>query len=90
MTLMEQQTIKALAYYLALNYPIVLIPDEDGYWFAEIALLPGCMTQGYNRADALEMLDDAKQLWLQMALDDGMTIPEPEPDKTPVFTFSYR
>jgi len=33
-------------YYLSLPYPIELIPDEDGYWFARIPLLPGCMTQG--------------------------------------------
>jgi antitoxin HicB len=70
-----------LSYYLALHYIIALTPDEDGYWFAEIPLLPGCMTQGANRAEALEMIDEAKLLWLETALEERMEIPEPEAEK---------
>jgi len=68
-----------LEYYLSLPYPIELIPDEDGYWFAQIPLLPGCMTQGENRSEALTLLDEAKVLWLETALDAGMEIAEPDP-----------
>ncbi len=70
-------TNKDLAYYLALPYAIELIPDDDGYWFARIPLLEGCMTNGDTREDALTMLDDAKQLWLETALQLGKLIPEP-------------
>jgi len=70
-------THKTLEYYLALPYPIELIPDDDGYWFAQIPLLQGCMTQGRSRTEALEMLDDAKALWLESALVHDMEIPEP-------------
>lgn len=69
----------SLAYYLSLPYKIELIPDEDGYWFAQIPLLPGCMTQGESRAEALEMLDEAKALWLETALEEGIEIVETEP-----------
>ena len=69
---------KDLTYYLALPYTIELIPDEDGYWFARIPLLEGCMTNGNSREDALAMLDDAKKLWLETALQLGKAIPEPE------------
>ena len=72
-------TQKTLDYYLSLPYPIVLIPDEDGFWFAEIPLLPGCMTQGASREEALEMIDEARTLWLRASLEDGDPIPEPEP-----------
>ncbi|MDX2077511.1 MAG: type II toxin-antitoxin system HicB family antitoxin [bacterium] len=65
-------------YYLSLPYPIELIPDEDGFWFARIPLLEGCMTNGDSREDALHMIDEAKQLWLETALQVGKTIPEPE------------
>lgn len=68
---------KDLNYYLTLPYPIELIPDEDGYWFARIPLLEGCMTNGESREKALEMLDDAKQLWLESALELGKAISEP-------------
>jgi antitoxin HicB len=70
---------KNLAYYLSLPYPIELIPDQDGFWFARISLLPGCITQGASREEALEMIDEAKALWLETALADGALIPEPLP-----------
>ena len=69
---------KDFAYYLSLPYTIELTPDEDDFWFAEIPLLEGCMTNGSSRADALEMIDDAKRAWLETALALGLTIPEPE------------
>lgn len=70
-----------LEYYLSLPYPIELIPDEDGVWFAQIPLLTGCMTQGESREEALEMLDEAKMLWLETALEENIEIPEPQPHK---------
>ena len=73
----KQKTNKTLDYYLSLPYTIELIPDEDGFWFAQIPVLPGCMTQGASRTEALEMLDEAKLLWLETALDEGIEIAEP-------------
>ncbi len=74
---------KDIEYYLRLPYIIELIPDEDGMWFAHIPLLEGCMTNGHSREDALQMLDDAKQLWLETALEIGQNIPEPETSSAP-------
>jgi predicted RNase H-like HicB family nuclease len=37
------------------------------------------MTQGETREAALEMLDEAKELWLETALDENIAIPEPRP-----------
>lgn len=68
---------KTLEYYLSLPYTIELIPEKDGYWFVSIPVLKGCMTQGENREDALAMLDEAKELWLETALEAGISIPEP-------------
>lgn len=72
---------KDLDYYLSLPYTIELTPDEDGYWFAEIPLLDGCMTNGESREDALTMIDDAKRAWLVTALEMGLEIPEPAVEK---------
>ncbi len=80
---MTQMKNKNLTYYLSLPYTIELTPDEDGYWFAEISLLDGCMTNGNSREDALAMIDDAKRAWLETALSLGLNIPEPETAKTP-------
>lgn len=35
------------------------------------------MTQGDTRDDALIMLDEAKELWLETALEEDIHIPEP-------------
>ena len=72
---------KTLDYYLSLPYTIELTPDVDGYWFAEIPLLEGCMTNGESREDALAMMDDAKRAWLETALELGLPIPEPESER---------
>lgn len=79
---------KNIDYYMKLPYPIVLIPDEDGYWFAKIPLLKGCMTNGEGILDTLEMLEDAKRGWLETSLAHGAYIPEPEPEKTLVFSYA--
>lgn len=69
--------MKPLEYFLALPYTLELTPDEGGVWFAAIPLLTGCMTQGDTREEALLLLDEAKLLWLETALAEGIAIPEP-------------
>jgi antitoxin HicB len=63
--------------YMALPYTVELTPD-DGSCFAKIKELEGCMTVGDNPAEALEMLDDAKEGWFATAIEDGLEIPLPE------------
>ncbi|MBC7809917.1 MAG: type II toxin-antitoxin system HicB family antitoxin [Burkholderiales bacterium] len=70
--------MKDLDYYMALPYTIEMTPDVDGYWFAEISLLEGCMTNGNSWNDAREMIEDAKRAWLTTALSMELAIPEPE------------
>jgi len=66
-----------LEYYMSLPYTIELTPDVDGYWFVEIPLLEGCVTNGESQTDALAMIEDAKRAWLTTALELGLPIPEP-------------
>lgn len=75
---MSQTKTKDLEYYMSLPYTIELTPDIDGYWFAQIPMLKGCMTNGHSQTDALEMLEDAKRGWFEVMLALGEEIPEPE------------
>ncbi len=74
---------KNLEYYLSLPYTIEVIPDrdEDGefYLFARVVELLGCMTQADDFTELGEMIEDAKAAWLESALEDGQSIPEPRP-----------
>lgn len=66
--------------YEQLEYPITLqktSDDHDTYWIAEHPDLPGCMTHGYTKEEALANLDDAKKGWIYSALSHGLRVPEP-------------
>ncbi|MFZ4816520.1 MAG: type II toxin-antitoxin system HicB family antitoxin [Phototrophicaceae bacterium] len=68
---------KTVEDYLVLPYPITVIRDEDGSWFAKVPLLPGCMTCAETWLDLHDMIEDAMRLWISTALEDGDFIPEP-------------
>ena len=71
---------RTMEYYLGLDYPVQLlrhIQDDDVYWVAEIPDLPGCMADGLSPDEAIEHLSEAKQVWIDSCLEDGLEIPEP-------------
>jgi len=72
---------KNLKYYLNLEYTIRLKKNSDGSYFGEIEELTGCMTEGDTKEEVLEMLEDAKKAWLEVALERKLQIPEPEQDE---------
>ncbi len=72
---------KNLKYYLNLDYTVRLKENSDGTYFAEVEELPGCLTEGDTKIEALQMIDDAKRVWLEVALEKGLRIPEPASDE---------
>lgn len=69
---------KNLNYYLVLPYTLEIIPDKvQGGWYVKIKDLQGCMSQADEWDEVLPMIDEAKRLWLEVALETGMDIPEP-------------
>lgn len=68
---------KNLNYYLELPYTIMLKKYPEGGYFAEIKELPGCMTEADTQEEALMMIEDAMKGWIELALEDGGSIPEP-------------
>jgi predicted RNase H-like HicB family nuclease len=70
--------VKTLEYYMNLPYRPELLPDpdEDGY-VVRYPDLPGCITTGKTKNDALANAEDAKRSWLKAALEDGVKIKEP-------------
>lgn len=71
--------------YLTLPYTIeVYRDDSDGEvgYVARVAELPGCMTQADNFAELEEMIQDAMRAWIETAIENGQSIPEPQaPDE---------
>lgn len=71
---------KDVNYYLGLPYTVHVRRDQgEDYacWFAEVLELPGCMTQANTNEELGEMIQDTMRAWIETALEDGETIPEP-------------
>ena len=57
------------------RFPVVLVPGEDGWIVAECPVIPGCISQGRTRAEALSNIEEAIQLCLETQAEEGWTPP---------------
>jgi predicted RNase H-like HicB family nuclease len=55
---------------------VILYPGEDGYFVVEVPSLPGCISQGKTREEALANIEEAISLYIEVLKDRGETIPE--------------
>jgi len=81
---------KPLEYYLGLKYPITFEAAPEGGYFVQIEDLPGCYSQGGTIEEALEMIEEARQLWLESAYEDGLDIPIPRGEEKYSGKFNVR
>lgn len=71
--------MKTLDYYLSLPYRMEIVEDKsEGGYVVSFPDLPGCITCGETTETAIANAQDAKQAWLEAALEDGIDINEPE------------
>ncbi len=52
----------------------LLYRGEDGYWIAECPSLPGCISQGNTRAEAIENIREAIALYIEVLEADGRPV----------------
>lgn len=79
-----EQVKKDLEYYANLPYTIILERHDDAtapYWVARVAELPHCLIHGATPEEALHEIEEVKLDWIKSNLEDGLTIPEPTPQK---------
>jgi predicted RNase H-like HicB family nuclease len=55
---------------------IILYPGEDGFWVAECPSLPGCVSQGSTREEAIQNIREAIQGYIAALEEDGLQVPE--------------
>ncbi len=70
--------MKDINYYKKINYPLTVLQEEDGSYFAEYPDLKGCMTVADTFQEIYEMAEDAKIAWLETALENNIPIPAPK------------
>lgn len=63
---------------MKLVYEAIFTPFEKGEGYTvEVPDLPGCVTEGDNLAEAIEMGQDAASGWILGELEDGHSFPRP-------------
>lgn len=55
---------------------VLLYPGEDGYFVVEVPSLPGCISQGKTRGEALANIEEAIALYIEVLRDRGEPIPD--------------
>jgi len=55
---------------------VLLYRGEDDYWVAECPSLPGCVSQGKTREDAIANIKAAIQGHVHALEDDHLPVPE--------------
>ncbi|CAN5314848.1 hypothetical protein BH10ACI2_BH10ACI2_16760 [soil metagenome] len=55
-------------------FNVTIDRDEDGVWIVECPSIPGCVSQGETKAEALENIQDAIKLCLEVRADRGMPL----------------
>jgi antitoxin HicB len=55
---------------------VVLHPDEDGGYWVEVPSLPGCISEGDTRDEALENIKDAIEGYIASLQKHGEPIPD--------------
>jgi predicted RNase H-like HicB family nuclease len=54
----------------------IICPGEDGYYVAECPSLPGCVSQGQTREEAILNIREAIRGYIAALEDDGLPVPE--------------
>lgn len=55
---------------------VIIYPGDDGYWVAECPSLPGCITQGESREEAVTNIKEAIQEYVAALEEDGLPVPD--------------
>ena len=55
---------------------VLIYPGDDGFWVAECPSLPGCISQGEDREDAVRNIREAIDLYIEALTDDNLPVPE--------------
>jgi predicted RNase H-like HicB family nuclease len=57
-----------------MRFSVTLDRDEDGIWVVECPSIPGCVSQGQTKQEALENIKDAISGCLQVRAERGMPL----------------
>lgn len=54
---------------------VIIYPGEDGYWIVECPSLPGCVSQGPTKEEAVANIKEAIQGYVTALEEDNLPVP---------------
>lgn len=57
-----------------MRFNITIQRDEDGVWVIECPAIPGCVTQGATKDEALDNIEEAIKLCLEVRAEQGLPL----------------
>ncbi len=57
-----------------MNFKVTLDRDEDGVWIVECPSIPGCVSQGMTREEAMDNIREAIQMCLEVRAEQGLPL----------------
>jgi predicted RNase H-like HicB family nuclease len=58
-----------------MRYTVILEQEDDGGYVASVPALPGCVSQGDSRGEALVNIQEAMKLYVDDCIDAGEPVP---------------
>ena len=55
---------------------VIIYPGEDGYWVVECPSLPGCISQGATKEEAVANIKEAIRGYVAALEEDNLPVPE--------------
>ena len=55
---------------------VVIYLGDDGFWVAECPSLPGCISQGKTRQEAIANIKEAIEGYIVSLEEDGLPVPD--------------
>ncbi|MGD0538414.1 MAG: type II toxin-antitoxin system HicB family antitoxin [Verrucomicrobiota bacterium] len=57
-----------------MKFSVTIDRDEDGMWVSECPAIPGCVSQGKTKEDALANIQEAIELCLEVRAERGLPL----------------
>ena len=57
-----------------MKFNVTIDRDEDGVWIVECPSIPGCVSQGKTKEEALRNIEEAIRLCLEVRMERGLPL----------------
>ncbi len=57
-----------------MKFLVTIDRDEDGVWIVECPAIPGCVSQGHTKEEALKNIEEAIGLCLEVRAEQGLPL----------------